>query len=76
MINPEETILICIIISCLFAWLFGGIILFHWFLRRSIDRWIRKVYEAFAVDDDAEKRRAFLVEKAEMIKTKLFRGEG
>lgn len=63
-LTPEGTVYLCAVISCVFLWLFGGLIVFHWFLRRSIDRWVTRLYEAFAVDDDAEKRRAWVAEKS------------
>lgn len=72
----EEALYICLIIAFLFTWLFGGIIAFHWFLRRSVDRWVQKTYEFFAEDDDAQKHKAWVVEKAGELWNRITIREG
>jgi len=62
--TAQDALLICIVISCVFLWLIVGAVAFHWFIRRSIDRWVSLIYRFFAEDDDAKKRKAWVVEKA------------
>ena len=69
--TAQDALLICVVISCVFLWLIVGAVAFHWFLRRSVERWVRKGYGFFVEDDDAKKKRAWVVEKVEDVRGKI-----
>jgi hypothetical protein len=52
---------ICINVSCFFIWL----IIFHWFLRRTVERWVDRIYAFFVEDDDrtVEERKRWVSER-------------